>query len=93
MKLSIGNLLEAALLIFNAMAILNEKRFLSKRTNPPPDYSLFYKFDKLIGGWHVPNLQASQDTEGASFLKNQIIILLYSARTYGRCNIESLATS
>jgi len=65
MGLSLIHLFEAALFFINAMAILNERRFLKPK------------------GWDVPNLN-SGETSGVPFLKNQIILLLYTARSYGR---------
>ena len=82
MALSLLHLFEAALFFLNAMAILNEKRFLKKCKyflNVYPKYR--------IDGWDRPDIQSSMDSAGVSFIKHQSILLLYTVRTYGKCKL------
>lgn len=81
MAVTLVHLFETALFLLNAMAILNERRFL-KRCNKVSFYS-----QNFLDGWDKPDMQATIDSAGVSFLKGQAIILLYTVRTYGKCNL------
>ena len=39
----------------------------------------------MIDGWDRPDIQNAMDSAGIAFIKHQIVLLLYTVRTYGKC--------
>lgn len=69
----LGALLETLLLFINAIAILNEKRFLKKCT-------VWYRVD----GFSTVSGMENNPNENLTS-KSQIIMLMYTLRSFGRC--------
>lgn len=69
----LGALLESILLILNAIAILNEKRFLSKRT-----------FLHDIDGFDTSSANSNSQNEVITS-KSQIIMMIFTIRSFGKC--------
>jgi hypothetical protein len=72
----IGLILESILLIVNAIAILNEKRFLKKCK----------KCLDIIDGFDTLSAQPNSPNEMITS-KSQIIMMAFTIRSVGKCNI------
>ncbi len=70
----IGLLLETILLFINAVAILNEKRFLKKCTN-----------FSYVDGFDTSSAQPDSTNEVITS-KSQIIMMVFTLRSVGKCN-------
>ena len=70
----LGLLLESILLILNAVAILNEKRFLSK-----------CKSCMSIDGFDTKSVQPNSPNEVITS-KSQIIMMVFAVRSVGKCS-------
>lgn len=87
MALTLTHLFEAALLIVNGLAVLNERRFLRKRESHSLVYLIQSRLLELIPFTLVlSNISDGLDRPAfGEGLAAQIAFLLYAIRTYLRC--------
>lgn len=72
-------ILESILLIVNAIAILNEKRFLKK-----------CKFNNNKDGFDTSAAQPGSINEKISS-KNQLIMMVFTLRSVGKCKVKDIS--
>ncbi len=78
MGFSLFHIMESALLLLNMMAILNERRFLTK--------SIVSSCEIAIVGWHTTSIGSLAGNESrVAVLKSQIVLIMYAARNFFKC--------
>lgn len=85
MAISLGSIFEFVVLVMNAFAILDEKRFLRKSNlNNDKKLSIYFYFLNYLVGWD--KIDPHTTPVGVNSIKQQLIMLFYTARNIGVCN-------